>query len=617
MGESNLEVHESLQDRLLVSVHKPLQTGEFRLLKLENGPSTHFKFVYTTTDDPPPYAALSYTWGDLLLSESIIVDGHSLNVTRNLKEGLDVLVQRLYQTELLLWVDAICINQEDAVERGSQVGIMTDIFQGSKNVWIWLGSTADESDLALLKIKEFGTFFFDRSMEPAVTVISPTNPSIFGAPGSPVMRAWNAIQALLRRPWWNRTWYGSANVQRIEILKLYQMTLANSSRVVQEATCPVKTILFCGNESVEWAYLFATARLMIALDVFPEVDFNSMVTLASFVWLSTIKAARLENQNDALELLDLVTLTNGMACRDPRDKVYALVGIASNVAPGSLVPDYTKSIDWVYQDFVRTVLTTSLPGHKLDFLGTLDPTRRGALKEGYDSHKTDDRPSWMPSWKPHGKTNLFPKFFQGRTGRVFSADRNSTPSIILDDYKLLVKGFSFDRINQLTGISTSNIDPEFEIRWYEALPPTSMYCTNETLRDAGRHTLSSDTTKLGGLAVSRGNAIDFSYEQVNSDHLNPSGLVARRRIRGTMKASTFGRRLLRTDRGLIGIAPSAAKIGDRICVLYGGSVLYVLRAQKNPTYVFIGECYVHGFMDGEADIIIRTGETKEEVFVIV
>lgn len=51
---------------------------------------------------------------------------------------------------------------------------------------------------------------------------------------------------------------------------------------------------------------------------------------------------------------------------------------------------------------------------------------------------------------------------------------------------------------------------------------------------------------------------------------------------------------------LIGLAPMAAQVGDSICILYGCSVPVVLRQQGEGSWAFIGECYFHGMMDGEA-----------------
>ena len=586
----------------MVLIHKPLGTNTFRLLKLEEGPGINFSFIYATTNDPPQYATLSYTWGDQISEESIHVNGRAFQVTHNLRDALDALLPRIRASRPLLWVDAVCINQEDRVERSSQVRIMRDIYQRSRSVWIWLGNSSNDSDLALQKLKEFATLFFEHSpgagmlatAETAAIILSPKNAQIYGPPGSSTMNSWEAIMALLRRPWWNRTW------------------------IVQEATCPVQTTLFCGSEHAEWEHVFGTARLMAALDMFPEVDFHINVTLAPFIRLSTIKTARRDKISAGLELTELVTLTSSMVCRDPRDRIYALVGIASDIAPGSLVPDYCKSIEEVYQDFVRFSRATSLPGHELDFLGSLN-IASSIYPEAVSEAGADEAPSWMPLWKPHVRVDPFAKFFQGKLGRVYSADGNAMSHIFLHDFKLHVKGFSFDQIQSLTEVSTDNQDPTFEMQWYRALPHTDLYRTGQSLREAGRHTLSADISKIGGRghAVSRGDIIDFSYELVQSSHLNSAGLEEKRSKRRTIKAATSGRRLMQTQRGAIGIAPAAAQVKDMICVFYGGSVLYILRKQRTLDYTFIGECYVHGFMDGEAATFLENGQVKENLFTII
>ena len=60
------------------------------------------------------------------------------------------------------------------------------------------------------------------------------------------------------------------------------------------------------------------------------------------------------------------------------------------------------------------------------------------------------------------------------------------------------------------------------------------------------------------------------------------------------------RRPLDTTKGYLGIGLAAAEVGNRVCIFLGGRVLYVRRSRDNGHYEFIGECYVHGVMDGEA-----------------
>jgi hypothetical protein len=85
----------------------------------------------------PIYEALSYAWGSPDLTQSITVDGKTLKVTNNLAVVLRYL--RKSDEDVVLWVDAICINQKDVGERTHQVRMMGDIFRRCKSVYVWLG----------------------------------------------------------------------------------------------------------------------------------------------------------------------------------------------------------------------------------------------------------------------------------------------------------------------------------------------------------------------------------------------------------------------------------------------------------------------------------------------
>jgi hypothetical protein len=76
-----------------------------------------------------------------------------------------------------------------------------------------------------------------------------------------------------------------------------------------------------------------------------------------------------------------------------------------------------------------------------------------------------------------------------------------------------------------------------------------------------------------------------------------------------------GRKPFISDRGYCGLVPEHAEEGDCICILFGCDVPVVLR-KCNDFYVFIGECYVNGLMDGEAIKAEEAGEIKSQIFEI-
>lgn len=117
----------------------PLGEREIRLLYVtparDDQPLTA-RLEVSTLEAKSRYIALSYTWGELNISAAITCNGTPLGITQNLHEAL--IRMRKAGVEAL-WVDQICINQEDVAERGQQVSMMRYIFRSASNVYIWLG----------------------------------------------------------------------------------------------------------------------------------------------------------------------------------------------------------------------------------------------------------------------------------------------------------------------------------------------------------------------------------------------------------------------------------------------------------------------------------------------
>ncbi|KAI0457411.1 heterokaryon incompatibility protein-domain-containing protein [Xylaria acuta] len=90
-------------------------------------------------DDPKraTYAALSYTWGRSPKSQHILINGEKVHVTPNLFNALQYL--RSADFPLTIWIDALCIDQDNHAERAPQVSIMDIIYKNCEVVHIWLG----------------------------------------------------------------------------------------------------------------------------------------------------------------------------------------------------------------------------------------------------------------------------------------------------------------------------------------------------------------------------------------------------------------------------------------------------------------------------------------------
>jgi hypothetical protein len=126
----------------LYSLYEPLavETPNVRLLHLLKGSKSEpiiCRLTHVNLDEDPEYEALSYTWGDPTVTQPIRVNDSLRQFTSNLVLALQYL--RYDDRDRYLWVDAVCINQADTVERGQQVTMMGQIYSKAKDVIVWLG----------------------------------------------------------------------------------------------------------------------------------------------------------------------------------------------------------------------------------------------------------------------------------------------------------------------------------------------------------------------------------------------------------------------------------------------------------------------------------------------
>lgn len=173
--------------------YSDLPQGSVRLLRLQpydpstgQDPRLECRFaVYPLLDSDTahPFEALSYAWGPEENPGAILVDGGEVPIRANLHSALSHLRDRFL--ERILWVDAICINQQNADEKGHQVQSMAQIYAKASRVIVWLGEgTADGGGRALEYIRAVAD-------ERPLAISDHMN---------------DAVLDLLERPWFERIW---------------------------------------------------------------------------------------------------------------------------------------------------------------------------------------------------------------------------------------------------------------------------------------------------------------------------------------------------------------------------------------------------------------------------
>jgi hypothetical protein len=133
--------------------YSPLPVGSQSIRVLDLEPQTDPQRLAGTLrticlSDSPKFTALSYVWGtETTAASQITVNGHQKVITQNCYNAL-VALRKLHGA-FTIWVDAICINQQDDVEKNGQIRLMEDIYSWAQPVFVWLGDSTLQSDAAM------------------------------------------------------------------------------------------------------------------------------------------------------------------------------------------------------------------------------------------------------------------------------------------------------------------------------------------------------------------------------------------------------------------------------------------------------------------------------------
>lgn len=225
-------------------------TGKsFRLLMLHPGSTGEISCdifgASLDSDGIIPYEALSYAWGSIDVSASIIANGKTLCITKNLFTAWTYL--RDDHVSKVMWIDAVCIDQSNVVERGHQVGQMAGIYRGAEQIIIWLGPPTHGTNLLLGCLKELHKSWARQKSRNSLVQ---------------VQEQWTKIrqnsgldQAVL------------INLQRRGLVSLLGETWFTRIWVLQEVSNARAASIYCGRRSVQAYMLNIAAKLVdVVLD---------------------------------------------------------------------------------------------------------------------------------------------------------------------------------------------------------------------------------------------------------------------------------------------------------------------------------------------------------------
>ncbi|VUC31274.1 unnamed protein product [Clonostachys rosea] len=614
----------------------------------------------------PRYEALSYVWGSIHEETEISVNGQPHRVTKRLEAALRDL--RNQDSERTMWIDALCIDQENAPEKSVQVLLMKRIYESASQVIAWLGPSSPVGDMAVEVVKQVGgsddllTEGIDDGvnpirMVPKVLDDAPSLSSIVFENGD----RWAALRWVFENPWWKRAW------------------------IIQEGTYADDLRFQVGRDTFG---VDSLANIISSRD-YRMINYGELNMQALCKPLTTVMHERSLLRNDdfhagfrqTVSLMSLLSRFDYSESSDPRDKIYALLNLC-DLDQLDITPDYSKSVQQVYQDTAAAII------RKEKSLDILNDVRRSMKASSISA----SLPSWVPDFSVPAAIPPIVLLSSRSSGSFSAAGDTQVDYTVVTEGRpatLQVSGYEFDLITETFACppEESFQDDSWAsiVREWVLTARHGAYPTGGSYEDAICRTLLQDRIRS---AKERITDEDFARLKrsfsawVYDDNMNVPALKEESKATGTVhdqaegpqaleerwnksvyksiagdssefkkfliekwereeirrreraelvarslqcsflehvKPRLMGWKMAYTAKGYVALVPFDSQVGDVLAVFAGLSVPVVVRrleAGEDRRVKFLGTCYVHGMMDADPRVIEGLKD-KSQVFTLV
>lgn len=535
----------------------------------------------------PDYEALSYVWGDASDSVRILVNGSWLNIGKNLWSALFRL--RYKNKPRVVWADAICIDQSDNEERGQQVQIMHNIYRQASGVLVWVGEHAENSTYVVASIDD-GMIDENEKQSPSPLegtldwhndenlICDESEENSDGEAEREQEDREEAFRRLLERPWFYRTW------------------------IIQEVLLNENVMLLCGPHAISFQALGAQRHKHYGL-MPPEGILNPWEKYEDLDGAALFRNLQTFPTRSHIKATDLLSHSRQCLATDPRDKVYAILGLLE----GELMRvDYTISTAEVYRRFTQAVIEKD---KSLDLLYHLGVHRNVA-----------GLASWVPDYTSKSESTISQPLNQ-----LFPYDDSSERSTYWEfqGSNLVASGHYLDTILE-TGKELAR-DPSTQLGdekyfatvlagWESLATQLKRKSLHTTTSDAFLETLTADLRLPGSSPLAwpfyawylvygtgtllRADPKFFAIMEALS-HCVVRPYTAEDMKEDVdaffteMRDAAYGRRFFITENGSMGLAPPSAQRGDQIISLFGGDKPFIVRSCDQSKFSLVGHGYIH------------------------
>ena len=576
--------------------HRPLESATYiRVLHLQSQLGRDLQCSLEHVDiTQADFVALSYVWGNpkwrfrmKVVNAAGEQEGY-IPLTTSLHNALSDLRDCGDIQHKVLWADQICINQEDNAEKEIQVAMMGEIYRTAGSVVTYLGPKASRDQQAFALIDQIGqgaANYVDELLIEGFDSSSHLSNVLTIIEAHPGRRG---LETIIFGDWLRRLW------------------------LIPENILNRNTVMLRGNTTLHWKAVLSIAILVMTqlvgdkrwLAVFPRgltnLQFSgifiNLYRLRSDLWSSSASKT-------LPPLLDQLFNFHSSRCSDPRDKVYALLGIASDSSALAIVPDYLIPMENLSTTVSARVIEKS---QSLEILEYARPSS--------NSNKT------LPSWAfDIEESHALQRNFSGLRD-IFMASGTISPRIAFefDQSILVVRGL-------VVGVAETCLEHSFahhaasnlHSAFKDILP---LYLSfKQSLEKIRNHLGNTDSTNSAIVAI--------LFEAVS----NCAGVFRGRpeeakivlelfmeRITSSMKSTAefqvypgmiesfldeirylYGRKFCITKENRLALVPERTQPQDIVAILLGANRPYVLRPVGDK-YILIGDTYIYGLMNGEA-----------------
>jgi hypothetical protein len=568
------------------------------------------------------YGALSYVWGDPTRAAAVkCIDETNegeLGVGASLARAL--IAFRLTDQIRRIWVDALCINQEDVAERQSQVRMMGAVFGTAEHVLCWLGPFNNQDDggsSARLAIRFLRRFNGDAHAHlRAARQHLHFEDNSEDADGE-LLNSWLTIKELFDLEYFHRTW------------------------IIQEVGLARHARLYWGNQEVwvDWKEVAAFCGVMDAYgaSIINHLQLKSWVANhINLVWATN------PSGKPRFTFVEVLHWARVHRATDPRGYIYSLLSHPSAKVNGSLLvqPNYMMTSTQVYTGFAVNVIERT---ESLQIL---------AFVEHHEESGVLALPTWVPDW--HALNLVAP--LRCPTNAAAETDNRILLAETKNGMILKCRGFVIDTLRAMSDMmvaseltvttadkeiqkkipflidhvwNTTVVDPKIPLRPpREYMAALSLVLTGGYLDDLDSTSGERKEQQQADLA-----ALTLEYERIKlHDSLDgffrsltpeDKALVQKMAARGSahqfvqeMTWTSMSRKVFRTAKGSIGLGPQIMKEGDLCVVLLGAAYPMILR-RSGGHFQLVGAALLYGFMNGEAEKLCQNGTLQEQEFEII